>query len=633
MRIFGSESFYLDVPLLSPRSQTRVLQIEPSQQKDNAPVITKLFLMNLNDPPLYEALSYHWGDDTSSETIQVNGCDAQVTGNLASAMRHLRRYESSILLWVDAICINQEDPAEKSPQVAIMHEIYQKARRKVAWIGEGQGDGELALEFLKWYGGRKLLIRPEDVDGRHPDYETKGWAAVMNLMRRPYWRRLWVMQEIALSDSQPYVACGRKRLSWEHLQAALSTEQSAYHFKRLNHVRGATRELLRRQGGNRRYRKGRHIIFLLSHSAGFETSEPRDRVYALFGLFIVAGLVDFTPDYSASVPAVYQQIINYVLTLKGGLDILELKSHTQEPDWPSWVVDFSKSPPFSLPTRPNCLWQRKEDSISESIDRLSLENSISSFSSEYNGLGLEVSGAIVDEIESVAPVHFCVAAAFRQALEAPDAQIFGRVSLRTTNSEALHYWEQREDMKHRGYLCYNVIKYLGNWSTILLSICDNPKDHPDWVPRTWDWIQMLKEAPRCPASQGHPLPDQSTATSSVDVPTVDPCERFNSRYAYALRPILCTLGLMMFGRVCFSTNNGLDGVALTGVREGDKVIAFQSTKQLHVIRSDRTAHEYICAAMLVSPERSEKKKGQVELYTLLAQIRHGEIEDEAFRLE
>ncbi|CAK3761779.1 Hypothetical predicted protein [Lecanosticta acicola] len=103
-----------------------------------------------------------------------------------------------------------------------MHEIYQKATRTIAWLGEGEDDGEFALG--SGYAGRKALVEPHLVDGYDKEYETRGWTAVLALMKRPCWQRLWVMQGIALSSQPPRAMCGRTGIQWGTLTAALAHE-------------------------------------------------------------------------------------------------------------------------------------------------------------------------------------------------------------------------------------------------------------------------------------------------------------------------------------------------------------------------------------------------------------------------
>ncbi|KAG7005404.1 hypothetical protein G7Y79_00020g049320 [Physcia stellaris] len=95
----------------------------------------KLVTVSLDNLPDYEALSYTWGDPTVKVPIRVNENILQVTANLDNALRHLRRRDEKRALWVDAICINQDDLEEKSYQIPFMGEIYSRTTNCLAWLG------------------------------------------------------------------------------------------------------------------------------------------------------------------------------------------------------------------------------------------------------------------------------------------------------------------------------------------------------------------------------------------------------------------------------------------------------------------------------------------------------------------
>ncbi|KAH0565027.1 hypothetical protein GP486_001579 [Trichoglossum hirsutum] len=84
----------------------------------------------------YEALSYVWGDQSITRPIVVDGQEIQVTANLEAALRHIRKPDRTVVIWVDAICINQGDNAEKSHQVSMMHDIYRNCSQKELAYGQ-----------------------------------------------------------------------------------------------------------------------------------------------------------------------------------------------------------------------------------------------------------------------------------------------------------------------------------------------------------------------------------------------------------------------------------------------------------------------------------------------------------------
>jgi Heterokaryon incompatibility protein (HET) len=131
--------------LSSPRS-IRLLALLPSLEIQAAleATLTEVSLDSISkNKNSYEALSYVWGSRFGTEPIR---CDRQlllVTPNCESALRHLRLKDTTRILWVDAICIDQENGAssvkERDAQVALMGEIYEKATRTLCWFGQGNG--------------------------------------------------------------------------------------------------------------------------------------------------------------------------------------------------------------------------------------------------------------------------------------------------------------------------------------------------------------------------------------------------------------------------------------------------------------------------------------------------------------
>ncbi|UZP43499.1 hypothetical protein NXS19_011311 [Fusarium pseudograminearum] len=177
--------------------------------------------------PFYTALSYVWGTTTKPKLIHCNSIPFYVTQNLYSALIHLRDKSRPIVLWIDAICINQRDNNEKGVQVQRMGDIYRQAARTIAWLGKGTILSHLAFESCRALAEeRRRTLTQSDEAAVH----TKGEMAttrsllqhlieivrlgrlwrlgtMMILLRRPYFTRVWIIQEIALSPLLD-LACG-----------------------------------------------------------------------------------------------------------------------------------------------------------------------------------------------------------------------------------------------------------------------------------------------------------------------------------------------------------------------------------------------------------------------------------------
>jgi hypothetical protein len=155
-----SQAVFHHVRLTSPRS-IRVLKLLPSTEFDSL-LEANLAETSLDDPlnsgsnTSYEALSYVWGSRVGTEPFVCDGKVLLVTPNCQSALRHLRQKSGSRILWVDAICIDQESGEasvrERNAQVSLMGEIYAKAIRTLCWLGQGTDFTQEAMLHLQRIG-------------------------------------------------------------------------------------------------------------------------------------------------------------------------------------------------------------------------------------------------------------------------------------------------------------------------------------------------------------------------------------------------------------------------------------------------------------------------------------------------
>lgn len=102
-------------------------------------IVCDIFETPLGTIMPYKALSYAWRSDQNEPdaTILCNGVDMEISANLFDALRQLRDVQVPVVIWVDFLCINQQDVVERSLQVAMMREIYEKSREVTIWLGEG----------------------------------------------------------------------------------------------------------------------------------------------------------------------------------------------------------------------------------------------------------------------------------------------------------------------------------------------------------------------------------------------------------------------------------------------------------------------------------------------------------------
>ncbi|EHK98789.1 putative Heterokaryon incompatibility protein 6, OR allele [Glarea lozoyensis 74030] len=120
---------------LTPR-QFRVLRLLPGAY--SAPIETTLRHVNLEDKPKFDALSYQWGPESSNNSqILVDKTPFTIRDNLFLFLKRFRASSQNAQeLYIDALCINQQDVGEKGHQVAMMSEIYPRAKKVLVWLGE-----------------------------------------------------------------------------------------------------------------------------------------------------------------------------------------------------------------------------------------------------------------------------------------------------------------------------------------------------------------------------------------------------------------------------------------------------------------------------------------------------------------
>lgn len=137
------------------RRLLRLLDIEPGLLKDDLNVILhEAEILGPQADPSYEALSYVWGPKDTSANIFMgrNKIRFEVSQVLSTALRHLRFERKARTVWIDALCINQSNTTERSKQVTIMGDIYQRATRVIVWLGPENQESSYAMHLVQTFG-------------------------------------------------------------------------------------------------------------------------------------------------------------------------------------------------------------------------------------------------------------------------------------------------------------------------------------------------------------------------------------------------------------------------------------------------------------------------------------------------
>jgi hypothetical protein len=406
-------------PLHNARDEIRLLELLPDrsvQPPEKGPTIQCLLRhASLRDAE-YLALSYVWGDATQTSNITVEyewtaggGSSSKevvtipVTDNLASALAHLRYSKKPLILWVDAICINQQDDLEKSDQILKMGRIYEKARKTIVWLGPAEHDSDKQMKYIsklgkdsgifQFYGPgnnlRKMISdqlgieRRNCVDSRGlsmrgylqalSDYKVFRELKGLDLfLKRAWWTRAWVLQEFVKSNYVEF-HCGLARISedrlcpaieaiagyWYHLQdfaerygrnSFSSSQRAVWNYRFALYHSDMVRERKSSQEKNALFRHVRgekasqsQLGTVLESFSGptIYATDPRDRIWALLGLSYDHLELGIVPDYSQSTEKVYINTTRALLAGNQGDMITLAQPDNANLSLPSWVVDWT----------------------------------------------------------------------------------------------------------------------------------------------------------------------------------------------------------------------------------------------------------------------------------------------------
>lgn len=377
---------------LAKDDNIRILHLLPATD-DSAPIECKLQEVERHPDLVYEALSYTWGPPVPRRNITLDGQTFSVTKNLAAALRDLRQRNSRRVLWVDAVCIDQSNIQERGSQVAQMNLIYINATRVLVWLGRESSTSSAifngfkeSIKFLKLLishapESRFFPFMPVDHCAECENYTLtrRAWNGVgddfalddvtnlseafVQLLQRPWWKRVWVLQEFVLAKEVMFF-CGSRSIEWKYLQTNLNVL-----------ARQARRAAKHQEGGlGRRVRTNHQLLELLNEtfpffllqqssdqptkalptlenllaiSSGFDATDCRDKIFALLGVLSddKREALGITPRYDLKPRQTFVELAKAFIMSTRRLDVLTArphlpKKHREDLVLPSWVPDL-----------------------------------------------------------------------------------------------------------------------------------------------------------------------------------------------------------------------------------------------------------------------------------------------------
>ncbi|KAK7906579.1 hypothetical protein PG985_016316 [Apiospora marii] len=328
------------MPLYKPihKWQTRLTVIKPNADR-NARLelgLVTATLVDFDDEVVvdeerlvkYDALSYAWGSALASVACTCDGTELLLRGNLAAALRFLRRPDRDRYVWVDFICINQQDNVEKAFQIPRMKSIYSKASTVFVWLGEVAG-----LEQVLRRCNTECGSNPANVL-TCPRHSHLAWSRSLGCS---WFQRTWVRQEVYAARKLE-VCLGGFSAPWETFIKEF--KDSIRHWGRA--ARNVT-SLNDTYNGLRNHRldyRPRRLLELLYKGCTFQASVPHDHIYSVLGMIMTpdddSELVPI--DYNKSYEEVCGDVMRALIRESRDVRILELcalqddKAHAL--DWP-----------------------------------------------------------------------------------------------------------------------------------------------------------------------------------------------------------------------------------------------------------------------------------------------------------
>ncbi|KAF5700270.1 het-6OR heterokaryon incompatibility (het-6OR allele) [Fusarium mundagurra] len=390
-------------------TKIRLLQLLPPTQVHRGiskEIECKIIHVRLENAPKYEALSYVWGDQERKQKIRIRAgrrtildrshYSIPVTLSLFSALGSLRYASKTRVLWIDQICIDQDNTQEKNEQVPRMRHIYEMATCTIIWLGDSIQDSEILWEMYKTLStpapindshsvmltldqrilARMLGVGVETASNSRSSVEYR--LLLERFLNLSWFSRAWVYQEAVVAEKVD-MAWSRVVLPFDFVTGLIVNAYSIFK----SEEDGKWHEKLKKTKGfgplraifydRLEHKKGRlDFLNVLWHARlHLDATDDRDRVYAFLAFHEPTSMkspgatpqdseTTIKPSYSSLVQDVYTHFARRVVQSSQNLDILQFVVPTQKSDYelPSWVPNWAESrfvsgSPIVIPGVPN----------------------------------------------------------------------------------------------------------------------------------------------------------------------------------------------------------------------------------------------------------------------------------------
>lgn len=322
--------------------------------------------MRFDNAGAFRALSYVWGPEQPRHKRRILVTPQgvlRIKSTLGAALQRLRRKTKELVLWIDAICINQEDEDEKVKQISLLPQIFQRAICTLAVVATDDKNEQtvrtlLQIAAVQAYGS-DVSKWPKELGFSRttetwmrtglPEHNSAFWVDVEYLFQRPWFRRAWIVQE-AIAARTVTIICGKWTFDWNVLHSTMEVVDRKLGTTSLANAWRPFMVLTEHREWEARSHRW-PLLDLLETFRYAEAGMQRDRVFSLLGLAIDADHPLFEPDYKSPLYRIVRRFAQAFIERDGGMRLLCLaglghaggdEAQLRASDFPSRVPDWTR---------------------------------------------------------------------------------------------------------------------------------------------------------------------------------------------------------------------------------------------------------------------------------------------------
>lgn len=393
----------------------RLLEVLDDMYSNEIRIRCRITTWPVDNTPSYYAISYTWGDPEPGSTILVNGQVFQITTNCEFVLKQAYWFKKTSYYWVDAICINQRHLEEKSLQVSMMGNIYKQAAQVLACVGDHADDSAFLIHKLKNHAFTRItlfgkMLHGDDFAaapslrfqlGQRLSTNIRFLHAVFCFLERPYFTRLWVLQELKNAREATFL-CGQDavqrhfmhqmldwlnyKLGWPHSlrrdSALAAIARRTLVVRRLYFMKVYEKNNYDPHTPSRSIRKisrrawflvasNYDIYMLLMATRGLECQERKDKIFGLISLIDWGISGPLIPDYTQNE---FEVAVGFLKALLNAWYQGGIRPHENIPDISRQVMFMLRLDPNSPGVHSAIEARRMESETWPANEKMSLEH-------------------------------------------------------------------------------------------------------------------------------------------------------------------------------------------------------------------------------------------------------------------